>query len=520
VKVVALLVTVATLAAGWYWLAPEQLGGRTSYAVTFGVSMEPHFHQGDLVVLRRQSSYRVGEVVAYHSHDLNRNVLHRIIAIRDGRYTFKGDNNSFVDPERPTAADLVGAEWLHFPTVGTWLASLHSPWWASITAFAIVLLLVLGGGGTARRRWRRRSLPRPVPVRQKPAAGAAVPPSAGLVVAAAGAGALVAAAALGGIAFTRPLERTLVWANLYVQHGRFSYSAKVGEGATYQSSSVRSGEPVYLELVHRLPVAFSYRLQAADPSGLGGTVRLDAVLHDDEGWRHTLALAPARPFRGAGTTVRGVLDLQRLQHVIAAFERETGVHNTLYHLSLQAHVAVHGTVSARPLATSFSPRLALNMDAYRLVVVQPTDPGAPANSLAQSQGGAGTRVETAYLHALGLGFTVAEARRLAKLLGLAGLVLGGLGAALMLVARRDHEAASIRRKYEDWIIDVLPDPARAVGERRVPSMDALARLAQRYERLILHERRDEGDAFLVEDDGVVYAYVVRDWSRPHAVVTS
>jgi hypothetical protein len=51
-------------------------------------------------------------------------------------------------------------------------------------------------------------------------------------------------------------------------------------------------------------------------------------------------------------------------------------------------------------------------------------------------------------------------------------------------------------------------------------MDALARLAQRYERLILHERRDEGDAFLVEDDGVVYAYVVRDWSRPHAVVTS
>lgn len=511
-KIVALLVTVAALGAGWYWLAPEQLGGRTSYAVTFGISMEPHFHHGDLVVLRQESSYHVGEVVAYHSHYLHKNVLHRIIAIHGGHYTFKGDNNSFVDPERPTSADLVGAEWLHFPTVGSWLGALQSPRNAAVAAFLIVMLLALTGGGTARHVWRRRrNLPEPV-VEKKAQGTSGTAPSVGYVLAGAGAGAVVAAAVLGGIAFTKPLTHSQVLANLYVQHGRFSYTANVAPGATYESRTVRSGEPVYLQLVHRLDVAFAYDLQAAPASGIAGTARLDAVLHDDEGWRHTLVLTPTRSFSGTRTAVRGVLDLRRIQSVIAAFERQTGVHNTVYHVTLDARVAVHGTVAAQPLVTTFSPKLALNMDAYRLVVLQP-------GALAQSIGGSGTRSDTAYLHAAGRSFSVADVRRVAKVLGLAGLVLTLLGGAFMLTGRRDLEAARILRKYDDWIVDVLPDPRRSSDERRVPSMAALARLAQRYERLIMHEQRDGADAFLVEDDGVVYAYVVRDWSRP-AVMAS
>jgi hypothetical protein len=39
-------------------------------------------------------------------------------------------------------------------------------------------------------------------------------------------------------------------------------------------------------------------------------------------------------------------------------------------------------------------------------------------------------------------------------------------------------------------------------------MDALARLAEQYDRLILHEHRDDGDAFLVEDGGIVFTYAV------------
>jgi signal peptidase I len=524
-SLVAVLASVAVLGAAWYWLAPTQIGGSTSYAVTFGTSMEPHFHHGDLVVLRRRPTYAVGDVVAYHSHDLHKNVLHRIIAIRDGHYTFKGDNNDFVDPERPTARDLVGVEWHHLPAAGNWLAALHSPRYAAVAAFLIVLLLVLSGGGTVTYRQRRRKRPtlkpkpeaalRPV---RRESSGAL--PSGGFVVAAAGAGALVAAALLGAVAFTRPLERSLVWANLYVQHGRFSYSAPVEPGATYQGPRLRPGDPVYLQLVHRLPVAFAYRLQSTAAGPIAGSASLDAVLRDDEGWVHRIVLAPKHRFTGTATTIRGTLDLRRVEGLIRTFEEQTGVHNTDYHVTLAPHVAVHGTVAARPLATTFAPTLALDLDAYRLAVAVPTQPDAAPNSLSQSVGGSGTRIEASSLHALGRTVTVAHARRLATLLGIAGLVLAGVGGLLMLLGRREHEVAAIRRRYEDWIVDVMPDPQRAADERRVPSMDALARLAARYERLILHERRNDADAFLVEDDGVVYAYVVHDWSRPPALLPS
>src|SRR3954447_20295003 len=200
VKALAVATTIAALAAAWFFVGPTQLGGRTSYAVTFGISMVPHFHKGDLVVLRRQSTYRVGDVVAYRSHDLHRNVLHRIIAIHGGRYTFKGDNNGFIDPERPTDVDLVGSEWFKLRGAGNWVASLHSPRNAAVVAFVLVLFLLLGGGGTVAVRRQRRSgqvaapLPRPRPPEPRSGTGAAA--SAGFVVAAAGAGALCAAVIL------------------------------------------------------------------------------------------------------------------------------------------------------------------------------------------------------------------------------------------------------------------------------------------------------------------------------------
>lgn len=512
-----LLSTVAILGIAWYFLAPPQLGGKTSYAVTFGISMEPHFHHGDLVMLRRRDAYHVGQVVAYRSHDLHRNVLHRIVAVADGHFTFKGDNNSFVDPEHPTARDLVGAEWLRLPAVGNWLASLHSPRNAAIAAFLIVLTLTAGGGGAALHRRRRgdRSPREPREPRGNP-----VPPSVGVVVAAPAAGALCAAAVLGAIAFTHPLERPVVRAGLYVQRGTFSYAAHVEPGAAYQKARVTSGDPVYLQLVHRLPVAFAYRLRGARHNDVHGTARLAAVVTDGEGWRHRIVLAPARRFDGPAAVLRGTLDLRRLERVVADFERETGENNPVYKVDLHANVSISGTVDARPISTHFAPTLHLDLDALRLAPSSGSASGAAPNAFSQSQSGAGTHLEPAMLHAFGRSITVERARRAGGLLGIAGLVLALVGGLLMLLGRKGGEVDAICRRYEQWIVDVMPDPERAAGERRVSSMAALARIAERYDRLILHERRGDSDAFVIDDHGVVYAYVVRNWSRSTALAVS
>ena len=102
------LAAAAALAAAWIVLAPASLGGSASYMVIDGVSMEPHLHRGDLVIVRAQASYGVGQVVAYHNLQLGRVVLHRIVSEAGGSYAFKGDNNNFVDFYHPPSSELIG----------------------------------------------------------------------------------------------------------------------------------------------------------------------------------------------------------------------------------------------------------------------------------------------------------------------------------------------------------------------------------------------------------------------------
>ena len=126
--------------------APVQLGGPTSYAVTEGISMLPLLHTGNLAVVHTQTSYGVGDAVLYNSPVLHRPVLHRIIAIDEGQYSLRGDNNDFTDPGTIPASAIVGKLWFHLPRVGGWVGWLTSPFHASLVAAAAVLILILGGG--------------------------------------------------------------------------------------------------------------------------------------------------------------------------------------------------------------------------------------------------------------------------------------------------------------------------------------------------------------------------------------
>ena len=145
---VSLLSILALLGAGWWLVAPPALGGSTSFVTVDGTSMQPGLQRDDLVVLRQSSSYEVGDVVAYRSSLLHRVVLHRIVAIDDGRYTFKGDNNTFLDAEQPSKGLLVGKLFVHVPGAGRIVPLMHVPWILGALAALLVLSIGLGGDST------------------------------------------------------------------------------------------------------------------------------------------------------------------------------------------------------------------------------------------------------------------------------------------------------------------------------------------------------------------------------------
>ena len=152
-KVVGALVTAVVVVAGWWALAPPQLGGSTSFVITEGASMLPHFHAGDLVLLRRQPSYHVGEVAGYHNPQLGAVVMHRIIAIRGGHFVLKGDNNKFATIYEPTQSQFVGAEWVHLAGAGRYLMVLRVP---AVAAALLALLWLFTFAPPVRSRRRRR----------------------------------------------------------------------------------------------------------------------------------------------------------------------------------------------------------------------------------------------------------------------------------------------------------------------------------------------------------------------------
>lgn len=148
------LLAVVTAFVAWTGLLPQQLGGAMSYVISDGISMLPHIRAGDLVIVRREPTYHVGEVAAFHNQQLHVIVLHRIVAIRGNHYVFKGDNNSFATSYEPTRAQIVGAEWAQLPGFGQIVLDLRTP----IVAAALLGVLWLYSfwrRPTSRRRRRR-----------------------------------------------------------------------------------------------------------------------------------------------------------------------------------------------------------------------------------------------------------------------------------------------------------------------------------------------------------------------------
>ncbi len=129
------------IVAGWSQIAPQALGGPVEILTTRGNSMEPLFHEGDFVVIRRDPTPEVGEILAYYSEQIDSVVLHRAVDIEDGRFVLKGDNNDWLDPELIAPGDVIGAYWLHVPGAGRQFSVLQNP--KAATLFLMVTVTVI-----------------------------------------------------------------------------------------------------------------------------------------------------------------------------------------------------------------------------------------------------------------------------------------------------------------------------------------------------------------------------------------
>jgi signal peptidase I len=495
-KLLALAGGVLALLAAWHFFAPTQLGGRTSYAVIVGSSMEPMLHRGDLAIVRAEPAYEPGDVVLYDSEEIGAKVLHRIRGVEGGRFVLRGDNNPFFDSEHPAESQLVGTLWFHVPNVGLVTEWVRVPGHAALIV-GLATLLALGGGvgvGAATRRRR--------PAATGPSSDSASPEAAPLLAVLGGVAAAFALLAV--LSFGRPPTQLVSVPESYAQRGTFDYQSAVRPSAAYPTGRVITGDPVFLRLVQRLRVGFDYALESTAAADGSGRIRLDAKLSDGRGWARALPLAPARTFSGTRARTDGTLDLRRLQTLIRDLRTLTGSPQTTYTLTVTPHVTIAGRVGDEEVQTAYSPALTFELDDLRLEPKLVS--GGGVSPFAPREPVAGTQVVARRVSLGALGLPVATARRL-SLLGLLAVVLIGLLTAGPLLRRRGGgEGQRIEGRYGRLLLPISARPEEWTHVTDVADIESLARLAEHYDRMILRVEESGGESYLVEESGTVYRY--------------
>ncbi len=487
-------------------LVVAMLAGFLSVAATHGTSMLPRFRPGDLAVLWAAGSYRVGQIVAYQNPLLHATVLHRIVSYRGGLFTFKGDNNAFVDPVRLPASAIKGTLLLHIPRVGAWLLWLKGP---SHLVLVLAALLALLGVEAPTVRWRTGVRARRSPRLTGPttelsgikASDVALPLAVAL-----------AFGAIAGVAWSRPEVRQGTEPVPYHEQMSFGYTTPVTPSMVYPDGVVRTGQPIFLNLVSAIKVTTHFSLTTTGRhAALSGRMAETVDLVYGTGWSTLLEAVGAVPLRSSQGTITVPVDLTRMAHLLAAANKTTGVEAAMPTLVVNPVVTFSGRVSGQPVSGRYAPSLSFNVNDLELSLAGQAAPGSPTASspLQQSQAGSGHQhvLRAATMTIMGRSAAVSTVRYIGEAGVAASMAIALAGVAFARRRSRQEESAQIRARYGHDLIGVRTSPAGpGRGMVDVVGISALAKVAKAYGALMLDHHEDGAHSYYVDTGTMVYRY--------------
>ena len=515
------------VAVSWFtWMRPTTLGGHETYVVVQGTSMEPTYHDGDLVIVREDEHYAIGDIIAFRAggqFDDPTRVIHRIVGdAGDGAFVTQGDNRDSTDPWQPKPDHILGRAIFHVPEVGAWAVQAGRP----------QVLAALGGGavflGDRKRRRRRRKHMTATPDDALPTSGDLPPRSVrptttvpsrwlrhteprwafvGFLVSA-----LLALPVLAGtwsaINADDTTARVEHLADVDFGIG-FDYRFVGDPSAVYPSGGVTTKQdpagmlvptgPLYTRLLHRLELALSFRSGSEGTDTLTSSYAVDVTASMPEGWSTSLASVALTPFEGSTERVLSI-DLGELAARVNEVATLTGVNSGSYTLTISPRLEVEGASGKETASDSLTPEVAFVVkDA--VIEAQPIADASGARSLDRE-------VRTDARYDLGLVSVQTQAARavlgglllvlLAATAWFASVLFGGVGLA---------ESDRIAARYRSQMVDVTAATAPPGPVVMVGAIDELARLARVEQTVMLHEALEDGShRYRVFLGSVTYEY--------------
>lgn len=108
-----------------------------SWAVVISGSMEPNIKVDDLIIVHRQNSYALKDVITFRSESGRSVITHRIVGETSVGFITRGDNNNVNDFDPITKDRIIGKVVMVIPGIGKFISLLQTP-------FGLLLILLVG----------------------------------------------------------------------------------------------------------------------------------------------------------------------------------------------------------------------------------------------------------------------------------------------------------------------------------------------------------------------------------------
>ena len=319
---------------------------------------------------------------------------------------------------------------------------------------------------------------------------------------------------------TRPAAHTVTHKVPYTQQGHVTYHAIAPTGPVYPNGTLGTGDPIFLQLVHRVDIRASYRFAVDAPKRLRGTQQVFLQLNGPTGWTRRIALSPIRHFTGTAITTPATIDLRAVSALLDQVQKATGIPSVGASVGIVMKVHVTGTVAGQPVDESFTPTAGFQLQPLELTPsgsAPPAAAGTGSSSASSTETGFDPSAPGSVTSVSSVPSTISIAGHNLSYSAIARLAVGGfllfgaLSALLAVLLKRNQafdEATRIRARYSHLLVPILIGEDLGWPPVDVTNFKALVRLAEAAGQVILHHQADAVDTYLVNDNGTVYRYQI------------
>jgi signal peptidase I len=503
---------IILLSLVWLFLfRPVFLGGPASYIIVSGISMQPTLFTGDLTIMQRQTSYSVGEIVAFRV--TGGIVIHRIVggSAEEGFIT-QGDNKEASDPWNPKPDKILGKMWFRIPKAGKLLGNLRKPG-GILAAAGLIAFLILDEPDKAHRKNSKRK-------RMKKAINKFVfgLNNSSVMNLLGGSGffaLLFLAAAI--YSFLQPLEKpTEVERVRYTHTSQTRYTIHTQPSVLYPDNILGPFEPdpskpadtpatttILTSLARSLDLEYRYSLETASPAEVLGTLDFELQVKAGDAWTKTSPIGSTISFSGPAVSSQAAVDFAEIQALIQTVEKETGYQPGSYEIVLVPTVSVSGDAGGYPINETVSQPFTM---LYNRTTIKMDNVLKTQNTKTVQE----TIQQPNVIRVSRLSIPVKLARLASLLGGIFCLSITGLLSAGVFFGVGLDEPASFQARYGNMIVSVASADLNKGRKVQVAAFRDLVRLAQRDGQMILHKGFEyDSHLYFVPDGETVYIYPVK-----------